>query len=456
MKKTNGRPREREVKAMVLKNRKQFLPFLFLVLVFFPALLSGCGGRAQQEPEPAAAVPSFPPLREKTGFRIAVASDLHFNPDKRPDPENPHETEYSDELVDALLWDVRNQHADMLLLTGDLCNGGKPYRHEALAENLRTLQDAGVRVYVLPGNHDLAPVTQTEFQKLYAAFGYEEAFSRDETSLSYCVLRDGLMLLMMDTAGYSAGSADLPGADIPDSNKPYLNPQTLRWAEDMLREAEERNLLVLAAGHYNLLSPYSHDESYKGFYLESGDRFSALLEEAGSPLYLSGHIHQRAVYQKNGLTELVTEFLLGYPTSYSVLDLEDGAIVYTPRRIDVDAWAKETAQTDPVLLHFSQWQQDALLQYSFDNVKYMSERNPLSAAEQKQAAEFFYRVMDSYWSGNLSRDRETLEAMPGREPFYRCAEGYSYGWWLKDLIETASPMLKGFRLEYGVSKDGSP
>ena len=39
--------------------------------------------------------------------------------------------------------------------------------------------------------------------------------------------------------------------------------------------------------------------------------------------------------------------------------------------------------------------------------------------------------------------------MPGYEPFFRCAEGYAYGWWLKELIRTASPLLKGFTLEIG-------
>ena len=76
----------------------------------------------------------------------------------------------------------------------------------------------------------------------------------------------------------------------------------------------------------------------------------------------------------------------------------------------------------------------------------MSERSPLNAAEMQQAEAFFYGVMNSYWQGSLSTDREKLETMPGYEPFFRCAEGYSYAWWLKDLITGASPLLKGFRI----------
>ena len=54
--------------------------------------------------------------------------------------------------------------------------------------------------------------------------------------------------------------------------------------------------------------------------------------------------------------------------------------------------------------------------------------------------------MDSYWQGTLHDRRETAEAMPGCEPFFRCAEGYAYGWWLRELLDTAAPELQGFTI----------
>ena len=36
--------------------------------------------------------------------------------------------------------------------------------------------------------------------------------------------------------------------------------------------------------------------------------------------------------------------------------------------------------------------------------------------------------------------------MAGYDAFFRCAEGYSYGWWLRDLIESESPDLPGYTL----------
>lgn len=78
----------------------------------------------------------------------------------------------------------------------------------------------------------------------------------------------------------------------------------------------------------------------------------------------------------------------------------------------------------------------------------MSERNPLSKKEAEQTEQFFYAAMDAYWDGSLFDKREEVEGMPGYDPFFRCAEGYAYGWWLKELIETASPDLAGFSLAF--------
>ena len=396
----------------------------------------------------SAVVPSFPPLPESEGLRIATASDLHFNPELRPGSAEPYEAAYNQELVDALLRDCRQQGAELLLLTGDLCNAGRTEHHRALIEKLSRAREDGLAIYVLPGNHDLAPITQTGFAELYADFGYQQAHSRDRASLSYCVLRGDLMILMMDTAGYSIGSIDLPGSHCPDFETAFLAESTLQWVEGLLQEAAERNYHVLAAGHYNLLPEVSRNPERTGYYLKNGDRFASLMRQYKVPLYLSGHQHIRSVYQEEGLTELLTEYLLAYPTGYGVLDLSDKQIVYTPRRIDVDAWAAESGSADPILLNFAQWQQDELYRSSVRTVDDMCVKNPLSSQEKALAAEFFYRTMDSFWQGSLHENREDLLAAPGYPYFLRSSEGYAYGWWLRELIETTSPLLAGFSLSW--------
>ena len=381
------------------------------------------------------------------GLRIAVASDLHYDPDNTDKSSSASAVQYNPELIEALLRDVRKQGSEMLLLTGDLVNGGKVHRHTMLADILRQAESGGMAIYVLPGNHDLSPIGQMEFADIYSEFGYGEAFSRDPASLSYSIVRDGLMLLMMDTGGYSVSAIDLPGAPKREQAGAFLSDETLQWAEGMLKEAENRQLRVLCAGHYNLLPETSRQEG--GFYLENGSRFADLLRKYHAPLYLSGHMHIRSVYQEDGLTEMLTEYLLSYPTGYSMLGITDTKLQAFPRRVDVDAWAAETGQQDPVLLGYSSWQQEALQDYCRLVVEDIVQRNPVLTEEETDAASaFFYQAMDAFWRGTLHWERKRLESLPGYEPFFRCAEGFSYGWWIRDLLETASPLMAGFELPF--------
>lgn len=413
---------------------------VLLILVLLSLILAACARRE------TAAPPASTPFPSPAGLRIAVASDLHLDPDNTNQGAALSSAGYNMAIADALLWDAREQGARLLLITGDLVNGGKPERHTALAEKLRRAEADGLAIYVVPGNHDLAPIGQRDFAETYADFGYAEAWSRDPASLSYCVLREELALLMLDTGGYSAGAIDLPGAGTRTNNEAFISETTLRWAELMLKEAQQRGLPVLCAGHFNLLTETGRDPEREGYYVENGVRLAALLREYRVPLYLSGHLHVRGVEQEDGLTELITEYPLSYPTSYTVLDLSDTRLRCLPRRVDVDAWAAQTGQTDPVLRAYAAWQQEQLRAYADENVAYMSQRNPISRREAGEAAEFFYAAMDAFWRGELYARRAEIQAMPGFEPFFRCAEGYAYGWWLRDLLETVSPLLGGFEL----------
>lgn len=422
------------------------LGMLAAALLCVLALLFG-GASGDAAPVSASPLPPVSSTPAVGGLRIAVASDTHLDPDNTDKTEPLSEAAYNMEIADAMLWDARTQGAELLLITGDLCNSGKPNKHEALAAKLRAAEAAGLAVYVLPGNHDLGPVTQTAFAALYADFGYDEAFSRDAGSLSYCILRDEVMLLMMDTAGYPTGAIDLPDAPARQDSQGFFTEDTLRWAETMLQTAAERQIPVLAAGHYNLLPEISR-QAGSGYYVENGERFAALLREYGVPLYLSGHMHLRAVYREEGLTEQLTEYLIAYPTGYTLLDLTAESLTVRPRRVDVEAWAAAAGQEDPVLLHFADWQERSFVSGTRRTVAAMAERNPLSETEQEAAADFFLAVMEAYWRGTLAEERDRINTMAGRDAFLRCAEGYSYGWWIPELIETASPLLGGYTLEY--------
>lgn len=85
---------------------------------------------------------------------------------------------YTDELTDAFVQQVIEKRPDCLILTGDLTFNGAKKSHEDLAVKLRKVDQSGVPVLVLPGNHDLYCYAAAEF----SADGYTltESISAEE------------------------------------------------------------------------------------------------------------------------------------------------------------------------------------------------------------------------------------------------------------------------------------
>ena len=113
------------------------------------------------------------------------------------------------------------------MLTGDISLNGEKASHEELAAKLRPLVEAGIGVYVLPGNHDInnyaayryegegrertESVTAEEFETIYKNCGFAAAASRDKASLSYMVkLNRSVWLFMLDAEQYAEQSPASP------------------------------------------------------------------------------------------------------------------------------------------------------------------------------------------------------------------------------------------------------
>ena len=62
---------------------------------------------------------------------------------------------YLPELLEAFIDQVIAEHPSALILSGDISMNGEEINHEELAERLHRVQDAGIPVLVIPGNHDI-------------------------------------------------------------------------------------------------------------------------------------------------------------------------------------------------------------------------------------------------------------------------------------------------------------
>lgn len=277
--------------------------------------------------------------------RLMIASDLHYMSQKTHDDgiafrymlsrDDGKISQYSDATVDALLQEAVKEQPSALVLCGDNTLNGEWINHVELAQKLRQVQEAGVPVLIIPGNHDIQNENAAtyfeanrekaeylhsgqEFLDIFHEFGYDQAVSRDEASLSYVyALDDKHWMMMLDSCQYE---------DYNHVNG-RIRPETLEWMEQCLTEAKKRQITVVPAAHHNLLSEsrlYTTECT-----LENHLEVVELLEAYELPLYISGHLHaQRIKKHKSapgvpedayGITEIVMSPYSIPPCQYGYL-----------------------------------------------------------------------------------------------------------------------------------------
>ena len=330
--------------------------------------------------------PGDPVDREKVETHLIIASDTHYMSPSMTDYGAAFDSlvnsndgkviRYQPQLWQAFKSEVLAANPDALILSGDLSLNGEKANHLEFSEKLREIEEAGVPVYVIPGNHDInkpdageyfgdqrtdvESVTSEEFREIYADFGYNEAKSGAPDSLSYLVeLNDTTWLMMLDTTVCEP------------ENEVYgeIKEGTLEWMEECLKEAYAEGITVIPVGHHNLqrLSRVYVEECV----IENCDEVLELFERYLTPVYFSGHLHTQKVMKHltepgmdsdtYGIWEIVSNSLILPPCQYGTVTLNtDGSIDYLAKIVNVSSWAAANGETDENLLDFSSYTENYL------------------------------------------------------------------------------------------------
>ena len=200
--------------------------------------------------------------------------------------------EYSEAIADEFIRLCLERRPDAVVIPGDLTYNGERISLQELCGKLKALQDSGIPVLVIPGNHDLLypyarsyfgsnarktqAISLSDFREDCGAFGWEQAAARDSDSFSYVYsLSDDVELMFLD-----ANTPADPGS-ILDS--------TLTWAKKQLAWAKEDGKTVITVTHQSLLA--QNKFMTKGFIINNHDKLETLLRKYGVTLNLSAHIH---------------------------------------------------------------------------------------------------------------------------------------------------------------------
>ena len=361
---------------------------------------------------------SYQPLERP--LKLAVMADIHYLTPALTDHGTCFEKvirnadgkvmDCSEELAEAFAEQMLRERPDALLVAGDLTFNGEADSHRALAEKLQRIAQAGIPVLVLPGNHDLNnpmavrykgdsyervnSISGKEFAELYAPFGYENALSRDDASLSYTAeLAPGLRVLFAD-----ANTTDAPGS---------ISPETLSWAEAQLKAARKAGARVLGVSHQSLLE---HNAVFtSGFTAQNGDALAALYEKYGVFCNLCGHLHIQHIMESGGLPEIITSSLAVAPDQYGILTVCNDEMNYHTETLDVSAWAKSQGRTDPDLLDFAGYTE----RFFGESSRSQAMEELAGRPDAAQLADFFAQVNAAYFAGRLDtldRDADLWQA----------------------------------------------
>ena len=314
----------------------------------------------------------------------------------------------SEEIIDAFLAEAIAQKPEALLLTGDLSFNGALLSHTALAAKLRAAEEQGLRVYVLPGNHDLDNpnaasfsgegftrvtfATAEDFRRIYADFGFDEALSIDADSLSYVAALNGdtrLLMLDFNTRHDPCGISD----------------KTLAWVEAQLKDARDAGQKMLTAGHQNI---FQLTVFRAGYVIQNAEKLAALFREYGVTLYLSGHLHCQHWKTEDGLTEIATSALSVSPCQYGVLKVTGDTLRYETRETDISAWAKAQGRTEKDLLDFQTYAADFFDSRNRQNTAETLSLFAFTPEEVERMTEYIVKLNRAYFSGDM-RDAASFD-----------------------------------------------
>jgi hypothetical protein len=259
------------------------------------------------------------------------------------------------EILDATVAEIVAAAPDVVIVPGDLTKDGEALSHNEIAQKLQPLLQAGIQVFVVPGNHDVLNgesnrydgdvvervpnVTPEEFETIYTDFGYSVPLHEDPDSLSYIVEPvPGLWLFALDSTKWRENIED----DHPVTSGTYY-PETLAWIEQKLIEALQQNKVVMGFFHHGALEHYNYNEDHYADYLLDGyDYISEMLAAYGMRFVFTGHYHAQDItsegWSKSGIpnhfmVDIETGSLVTYPVPWRHVQISSQQMTVTSHRI---------------------------------------------------------------------------------------------------------------------------
>lgn len=279
--------------------------------------------------------------------RLAVISDVHLMAPSLLQKEGKAFDNYiandrkmlveSSELLDSVSKHLIAYQPQIIFTTGDLTKDGERISHQLLVDRyLKPLKAQGIRIYVVPGNHDVnnphakvyngdnaqrtTTVSAKDFTHIYNDYGYGEALATDPNSLSYVVqLDDKTRLIAVDACRYEDNNFD---KDICVTAG-RIKPQTMDFIQAEAQKAHKLGMNVIMMMHHGIVSHFKwQDKIMKEYLVNNWKKDAKRLAQMGIKVCFTGHFHAQDISNKYGLTDIETGSTVSYPHPYRLIDVD--------------------------------------------------------------------------------------------------------------------------------------
>lgn len=288
-------------------------------------------------------------------MRFCVISDLHLY-SKELGIDSPdffemckRETKilhHSEKIFDKIIEDILADGIRTVFLTGDFTANGEEVNHRALLRRIRTLKDAGVELYIIPGNHDFGTqhafqypdaggtesvptFSRQEYESHYSEFGLSSACSADPSSFSYLKEFREFYCYFLDTATAATSEHEV-------TIKGRLAESTLNWIGESHSECINAEKPIFAVMHHGIIPDFPYmGELFPDFLLDNREEVVDLFSQIGVSIVLSGHHHANSISrirkENFELTDIQCGSPVTYPLSYKIFDVNSGKIFMQTR-----------------------------------------------------------------------------------------------------------------------------
>ena len=261
-------------------------------------------------------------------------------------------------ILKATVQNLLIAKVNVVFITGDLTKDGELASHEGVVEMLKPLLDKGVKVLVVPGNHDInnpysvsfygnytkaAPtVSADEFRRIYGKYGFETAISTDKNSLSYVSEPvEGLRVLCIDDCEYYNNTFKSKGADLDSRvTNGMIKPETMEWAKNEIAQARQQGKHIIGMIHHNIVEHFDYEGLFATPYMV--DNYRNVQKEfmlAGLNVIFTGHFHATDIARVddekgNYLYDVETGSTVTYPCPYRLIEFAGDSLRIETKHIE--------------------------------------------------------------------------------------------------------------------------